>query len=76
MFLQPDPGPRPPGFDQLARSVELKRQQLERDIAEYIEQRRHELRAYEDEVGGFHMCMTEIILTPTAVSAAPLHGMR
>ncbi|KAF1917227.1 hypothetical protein BDU57DRAFT_158282 [Ampelomyces quisqualis] len=58
LFLPPDPAPRPPGFDaQLARSVERKRQQLERDIAAYIERRRQELRAYEQELLAQHRSM-------------------
>jgi tRNA A37 threonylcarbamoyladenosine dehydratase len=36
--------------DALARSVELRRQQLERDISDYIKQRQDELRTYEQEV--------------------------
>jgi hypothetical protein len=37
-------------LDALARSVELRRQQLERDISDYIKQRQDELRTYEQEV--------------------------
>jgi len=40
-------------LDALARSVELRRQQLERDIAEYVRQRQDELRSYEQEVRFF-----------------------
>jgi hypothetical protein len=36
--------------DALTASVELRRQQLERDISEYIKQRQHELRSYEQQV--------------------------
>jgi hypothetical protein len=57
MLLRPDPGlAEVPGFsreklDALARSVELRRQQLEKDIQDYIKHRQDELRAYEQEVG-------------------------
>jgi hypothetical protein len=56
MLLRPDPSlAEVPGFsrhqiDALARSVELRRQQLEQDIADYIKHRQDELRAYEQEV--------------------------
>ena len=40
-------------LDALARSVELRRQQLERDIVEYVRQRQDELRSYEQEVRFF-----------------------
>jgi hypothetical protein len=40
-------------LDALAASVELRRQQLERDIREYIKQRQDELRSYEQEVCSF-----------------------
>tara|TARA_R110002003_G_scaffold40_11_gene2738 strand:+ start:24430 stop:24669 length:240 start_codon:yes stop_codon:yes gene_type:complete len=56
MLLQPDPGlAEVPGFsreqlDALARSVELRRQQLENDIHDYIKHRQDDLRSYEQEV--------------------------
>jgi hypothetical protein len=56
MLLRPDPSlAEVPGFsrdqiDALARSVELRRQQLEKDISDYIKHRQDELRAYEQEV--------------------------
>jgi hypothetical protein len=56
MLLLPDPSlAEVPGFsreqlDALARSVELRRQQLENDIKDYIEHRQDELRTYEQEV--------------------------
>jgi hypothetical protein len=37
-------------LDALTCSVELRRQQLERDISDYIKQRQDELRTYEQEV--------------------------
>jgi hypothetical protein len=56
MFLTPDPSlAEVPGFSAeqlgaLARSVELRRQQLESDIADYIARRQDELRKCEQEV--------------------------
>ena len=56
MLLQPDPGlAEVPGFtreqlDALARSVELRRQQLQRDIDAYIVAKQDELRAYGQQV--------------------------
>jgi hypothetical protein len=56
MFLHPDAGlAEVPGFgkeqlDALACSVELRRQQLEQDIQDYIKRRQDELRQYEQEV--------------------------
>jgi hypothetical protein len=56
MLLRPDPSlAEVPGFtreqlDALARSVELRRQQLEQDIDDYIKHRQHDLRTYEQEV--------------------------
>lgn len=41
-------------LDALAKSVELRRQQLERDIAEYVKLRQEELRSYEQEVSSSH----------------------
>ncbi|KAH7379410.1 hypothetical protein DE146DRAFT_774342, partial [Phaeosphaeria sp. MPI-PUGE-AT-0046c] len=45
------PGLSRESLDALARSVELRRQQLDRDIRDYISRRQHDLRAYEQEVG-------------------------
>lgn len=45
------PGLSRDSLDALARSVELRRQQLEDDIRDYISRRQHDLRAYEQEVG-------------------------
>lgn len=56
MFLHPDAGlAEVPGFQKeqlhaLACSVELRRQQLEQDIQDYIKRRQDELREYEQEV--------------------------
>ncbi|KAH7374349.1 hypothetical protein BKA66DRAFT_422776 [Pyrenochaeta sp. MPI-SDFR-AT-0127] len=56
MLLRPDPSlAEVPGFsreqlDALARSVELRRQQLEKDIQAYIQRKQLDLRSYEQEV--------------------------
>ncbi|KAH8724247.1 hypothetical protein GQ44DRAFT_773185 [Phaeosphaeriaceae sp. PMI808] len=56
MLLHPDPGlAEVPGFsreqlDALARNVELRRQQLEKDIEQYIRHRQDELRTYGQEL--------------------------
>ena len=56
MLLQPDPSlAEVPGFtkeqlDTLARSVELRRQQLQRDIDAYIASKQDELRNYGQQV--------------------------
>lgn len=56
MLLHPDPSlAEVPGFtreqlDALARSVELRRQQLEQDIAAYISRRQEDLRRHEQQV--------------------------
>jgi hypothetical protein len=56
MLLRPDPklaevpGASREQLDALARSVELRRLQLETDIQDYIKQRQAELRSYEQEV--------------------------
>lgn len=56
MLLHPDPSlAEVPGFtkeqlDALARSVELRRQQLEKDINDYIKTKQDELRDYGQEV--------------------------
>ena len=56
MLLHPDPSlAEVPGFsraqlDALARSVELRRQQLEHDVQAYIKRKQDELRKYEQEV--------------------------
>lgn len=75
------PGLSRESLDALARSVELRRQQLEDDIRDYISRRQHDLRAYEQEVGPY-LFSPYSISTPdwdadlaAAVSAAPLHGM-
>ncbi|KAH7065972.1 hypothetical protein BKA63DRAFT_168215 [Paraphoma chrysanthemicola] len=63
MLLQPDPGlAEVPGFsrkqlDALARSVELRRQQLEHDIQDYIRHRQDDLRSYEQELLAHHRSM-------------------
>lgn len=56
MLLHPDPSlAEVPGFsreqlDALARNVELRRQQLERDINDYITAKQADLRTYGHEV--------------------------
>ncbi|KAF2126226.1 hypothetical protein P153DRAFT_378427 [Dothidotthia symphoricarpi CBS 119687] len=56
MLLHADPGlAEVPGFDKeqldsLARSVELRRQQLEQDIRAYIQRKQDELRSYEHQL--------------------------
>ncbi|CAO2651599.1 Nn.00g041690.m01.CDS01 [Neocucurbitaria sp. VM-36] len=63
MLLHPDPSlAEVPGFsteqlDALARSVELRRQQLENDIKDYIKRKQDELRKYEQELVEHHRSM-------------------
>ena len=63
MLLHADPSlAEAPGFrkeqlDALARSVELRRQQLEDDINDYIKAKQDELRRYGDEVGFCARCI-------------------
>jgi hypothetical protein len=51
-------------LDALARSVELRRQQLERDISDYIKQRQDELRTYEQEVRWHRRPQCRILQVP------------
>jgi hypothetical protein len=68
----------------LARSVELRRQQLEDDIAQFIKTKQEELRSHEQEV---RLCAGSVIVAAflgilqrtdlgLACSPVPLHGMR
>ncbi|KAJ4363547.1 hypothetical protein N0V83_009843 [Neocucurbitaria cava] len=63
MLLQPDPSlAEVPGFstkqlDALARNVELRRQQLEKDIQDYIKRKQDELRQYEQKLVEQHRSM-------------------
>ncbi|KAH4216448.1 hypothetical protein HBI70_219830 [Parastagonospora nodorum] len=52
-------------LDALAASVELRRQQLERDIAEYVKLRQDELRSYEQELLAHHRSMECTSTPPT-----------
>jgi Tfp pilus assembly protein PilV len=64
-------------LDALTSSVELRRQQLEQDIAAYIQARQDELARYEQEVYlHFPGQRREDADVAAAVSAAPLHGMQ
>ena len=89
MLLHPSPRlAEVPGFsraqlDALARSVELRRQQLESDIAAYITRKQAELRGHEDEVPlPPRVAVCTLPLSRRADSGLarrtlpPLHGMR
>ena len=85
MLLHADPSlAEVPGFrkeqlDALARSVELRRQQLEDDINDYIKAKQHQLRAYGDEVR-LRRSLPSTLCAKTdsglACRPVPLNGMR